>query len=259
MQGEDIGAGGVCARGLVGLVARGLGQALQTVEHHQAQQGDEVHVTLGEIDAAGGGRKHPLPVAQFRQQVQEDVGHRNAASNRQPAASRGDGEELHPPHEDVDEDEGSHGREGQHGAGAQRAGHGQRSLTRCFALKPARACPHSPQARGGIVGDFTHLRVGRERDKGLRVDERDHGPARCVLAHDHVARQQQSDVGLGAERLVCQGRVAGAEDAIGRMSTPSFSFIAPCMSRSVSTPKPSSFKAAVTSRIAWAKGLFRVA
>ena len=38
----------------------------------------------------------------------------------------------------------------------------------------------------------------------------------CFFAHDHVAREQQADVGHRCDRLVCERWIAGTEDAVRR-------------------------------------------
>jgi hypothetical protein len=72
------------------------------------------------------------------------------------------------------------------------------------------------EALRGVVGHLLDLGLVNHRGDALRVDE-GHGHApRRFFTHDHVARQQQADVGFGLHGLVGQRRVAGTEDAVGR-------------------------------------------
>jgi hypothetical protein len=58
----------------------------------------------------------------------------------------------------------------------------------------------------GVVGELQH---------GHRIHEAGDEAAVGLLTHDHVARQKQPYIGFCAQHAVRQGRVAGAEDAVG--------------------------------------------
>ena len=80
---------------------------------------------------------------------------------------------------------------------------------------------HQPLVRDGrqccgeplrhLAGNRRHGGTPGQVDHGLRIDHLDDGAARAA-AHDDVARQQESDGGLGLQRLMGETGVAGAED-----------------------------------------------
>jgi hypothetical protein len=82
------------------------------------------------------------------------------------------------------------------------------------AVSHARA--NAAQALLGFVGDGLDLAPADQTDHDLRVEEAHHHAAGRFFAHDHVARQQQSDVRFSLKGLVRQRRVAGAENPLRR-------------------------------------------
>jgi hypothetical protein len=79
----------------------------------------------------------------------------------------------------------------------------------------------------GFVGDGPHVVAADQADHRLRVEKGDHHALGRVLAHDHVARQQQADIGLGLQRPVRERRIAGTRYAKGRKPGPGVVPIAP--------------------------------
>lgn len=66
-----------------------------------------------------------------------------------------------------------------------------------------------------LVRDATDLGVIGHLQNRDRVHEPDEETAVVLLAHDHVARKQQTDVGLGEQCTVRQRRIASTENPVG--------------------------------------------
>jgi len=81
---------------------------------------------------------------------------------------------------------------------------------------PPRALANSPQPLLRHVGDDFDVGLADQLQHDLRVEESDHYATRRFLTHDHVARQQQTDIRNGVKGLVRQSRVACTQNAVGR-------------------------------------------
>ena len=86
----------------------------------------------------------------------------------------------------------------------------------------------------------TDITIARDLELCHRID-RGHHALRGVVGgvHDDVARQQQSDVRLGGERLMGQGGLQAPRMMYGLNSTSSFFFMVALTSISVRIPNPS--------------------
>jgi hypothetical protein len=105
------------------LTTRALGQLVQSVEHGETEQRDQVHVPLGKVQPGVPHRAADvrLPRRQLGQQMHEHVRHRDAPRDGQPRAPRRAAEEAHGWGEQMDEREGERGQDrddedGWHGA-----------------------------------------------------------------------------------------------------------------------------------------------
>ena len=96
------------------------------------------------------------------------------------------------------------------------------------------------------------------RHRGSRVDGGNLDLAVAAILDDDIARQQRADLVLGLKSPMCEWRIAGAEDAIGAPIGAELGLERCLPSISVSTPKTSSLRAAVTLPTAASNGTHNV-
>ena len=89
---------------------------------------------------------------------------------------------------------------------------------------PGQRIANAVQPGGGIVGHLENLRVAGQDDHQLRVEETDGHLPVDVSPHDHVARQQRTDVGLDLQGSVGERRIAGAKNPVERQVDAEFFF-----------------------------------
>ena len=113
---------------------------------------------------------------------------------------------------------------------------------------------HTAQPIARFIRNTFEGQVAGHLHHHLRVQKSDTNPPVFPFAHRHVARQKQPNFGLCLQRARSQEWIEAPRIRYAGISTPSFSFIAFWMSMSLSRPKPSFLKAAVTFSTAKANG-----
>jgi hypothetical protein len=114
----------------------------------------------------------------------------------------------------------------------------------------------SQEEQQGLVGELFHteavvrprfrsgdLRPVHQLQDCLRIHEGDDDGAVGLFAHDHIAGQQQPDVGLRLQgALIGQGGISGAEDAVEPLLDPQLGLqcgLYVDVAQDAETPRPS--------------------
>jgi len=107
-------------------------------------------------------------------------------------------------------------------------------------VRASRTRSNRPRTSEAISGD---LRPVHQLQDCLRIHEGDDDGAVGLFAHDHIAGQQQPDVGLRLQgALIGQGGISGAEDAVEPLLDPQLGLqcgLYVDVAQDAETPRPS--------------------